>query len=297
MLHQSAAQRGGALRPHQQQHTLWWRAAGTFGPLPRRAARHAPAATAPNLSPATAASTDDDQLTAEQRLHLQLRALPTVSADGLAAAAAAAQPGDASTTQQQQQSQSAQQSQKQQQRQQQRRGPLAWLAARLPAGLPPLDGRLKGLLLLNAMVLLMGSNWVCVKASGDATMTDSMMFMGLRFALASALFIPFLKPDKAIAKAGLEVGAWYAGGYVTQAMALAHTDASRASLLSTFTVLAVPMIAGMSGQRIRPIVWGCSAAALMGTAMLVSPPPGRVCGCAPALALLMLGATTGQQPT
>jgi drug/metabolite transporter (DMT)-like permease len=54
-----------------------------------------------------------------------------------------------------------------------------------------------------------------------------------------------------------------------QALALAHTDASRASLLSTFTVLAVPLIAGLRGQHIRPIVWACSAAALAGTAMLV----------------------------
>lgn len=100
------------------------------------------------------------------------------------------------------------------------------------------------------------------------TMTDGTVFMAMRFALAAALFLPFLKPDIKLAKAGAEIGLWYAGGYVTQALALAHTAASRASLLSTFTVLAVPLIAGLNGAKIRPIVWACAAAALVGTGML-----------------------------
>lgn len=33
-------------------------------------------------------------------------------------------------------------------------------------------------------------------------------------------------------------------------------------------MLAVPIIAGFNGAKIRPIVWACSAAALAGTAML-----------------------------
>lgn len=218
-------------------------------------------------------SSTDDLLTAEQRLQLQLRSLPTVSVDGLSAAAAAASSTAAAAPENRQHQQ--QQHNHTNPPQQQRPGaPLSWLPAplasrlQLPASFPRFDGRLRGLALLNVMVVLMGSNWVCVKASADAHMTDSMMFMAMRFGLAAALFLPFLKLDKKIAKAGLEVGAWYAGGYVTQALALAHTAASRASLLSTFTVLAVPLIAGMSGQRIRPIVWACSAAALAGTAML-----------------------------
>jgi drug/metabolite transporter (DMT)-like permease len=49
-----------------------------------------------------------------------------------------------------------------------------------------------------------------------------------------------------------------------------HTPASRASLLSTFTVLAVPLLAGLSGAKIKPLVWGCGLAALLGTTMLES---------------------------
>ncbi|KAI8471653.1 MAG: hypothetical protein J3K34DRAFT_520340 [Monoraphidium minutum] len=194
---------------------------------------------------------------AEERLHMQLRALPTVTAEALAlaavtapeearAAAAAAAAAAGAAPQQQ--------------------GRLGALLARLPK----FDGRLRGLVLLNLMTVAMGSNWVVVKASAEgATMTDSTVFMALRFALAAALFVPFLKPgDKAITKAGLQIGVFYALGYITQAVALAHTAASRASLLSTFTVLTVPMIAGLCGERIRPIVWVCAAAALAGTGML-----------------------------
>ncbi|GBF87729.1 hypothetical protein Rsub_00440 [Raphidocelis subcapitata] len=139
-------------------------------------------------------------------------------------------------------------------------GPLAWL--------PRFDGRLRGLVLLNAMVLLMGSNWAVLKSADAATLTDTTVFMAMRFMIAAAMFSPWLRPDKEIIKAGVQIGAWYAAGYVTQALALANTAASRASLLSTFTVLAVPIIAGLSGQRIRPVVWAAAAAALAGTAML-----------------------------
>jgi hypothetical protein len=39
----------------------------------------------------------------------------------------------------------------------------------------------------------------------------------MRFALAAAVFLPFLRPRPQIIKAGLEIGVWYAAGYITQA--------------------------------------------------------------------------------
>lgn len=237
-------------------------------PFPRalcrwRCTRTVAVAAVPPLTRLNHGGDSSAAVTAEQQLHLQLRSLPTISTDGLTTAATLA--AQAAAAQAQQQLNQHQQDQEQQQQQHQASGPLAALLVRLPK----FDGRLKGLLLLNVMTLLMGSNWVVVKASADAaTMTDSMTFMAMRFAMASALFLPFLKLDKKVAKAGIEIGFWYAAGYVAQALALASTSASRASLLSTFTVLTVPLIAGLSGQKIKPIVWACSAAALAGTAML-----------------------------
>jgi drug/metabolite transporter (DMT)-like permease len=68
--------------------------------------------------------------------------------------------------------------------------------------------------------------------------------------------------------AGIELGIWSGLGYLAQSEALAFTDASRASLLSTFTVLLVPVLVGLTGQKIRPIVWVCALAALGGTSLL-----------------------------
>jgi hypothetical protein len=53
------------------------------------------------------------------------------------------------------------------------------------------DARLRGLLLLNAMTLLMGSNWVVIKES--AVDMDPWIFTSLRFTLAAAAFLPFLQ--------------------------------------------------------------------------------------------------------
>lgn len=131
------------------------------------------------------------------------------------------------------------------------------------------DPRTRGLIMLNGMTLLLGSNWVVVKQSEAAL--DPYVFTSLRFSLAAALFVPFLQAgwrSPAVRRAGLELGFWSALGYLTQAWALISTDASRASLLSTFTVIGVPMLAGLSGKRIKPLVWACGALAIFGTSLL-----------------------------
>lgn len=46
----------------------------------------------------------------------------------------------------------------------------------------------------------------------------------------------FATGERIVLKAGLELSAWTALGYFTQALGLMTTDASRASFLSTFTV-------------------------------------------------------------
>ena len=148
-------------------------------------------------------------------------------------------------------------------------------------GLGFLPKRLEGLVILNVITLLMASNWSVIKmaaggdgdggASAAGALVDAPIFLALRFALAAAVFVPFLgRADARIARAGLQIGCWYASGYITQALALAGTAASRAALLSSFTVVTVPLLAGLKGAHIRPMVWGCAAAALAGTAMLVS---------------------------
>ena len=67
-----------------------------------------------------------------------------------------------------------------------------------------------------------------------------------------------------VVKAGLEIGLYMAAGYLLQAFALQTSDASRASLLSTFTVLTVPVLAGLNGTKIRPLVWLCCIGSIFG---------------------------------
>lgn len=104
-----------------------------------------------------------------------------------------------------------------------------------------------------------------------AACCPQIVFTSLRFTLAAAAFAPFLArglacPD--VRRSGVEIGLWTAAGYLAQSWALALTPASRASLLSTFTVIAVPCLAGLSGQRVKPLVWACGIAALVGTTLL-----------------------------
>lgn len=132
-----------------------------------------------------------------------------------------------------------------------------------------LSPRMRGLLLLNLLVVLMATNWVVVKEGGNSL--DPFTFAFLRFGVAATAFLPFLKKataDKELVKAGLELGAWTAAGYLTQSLGLAYTDASRASFLSTFTVIVVPLISGFFGKGVKPFVWLSVAAAVFGVSLL-----------------------------
>jgi drug/metabolite transporter (DMT)-like permease len=77
-------------------------------------------------------------------------------------------------------------------------------------------------------------------------------------------------------RAGLELGVWFAAGYITQSAGLLTTDASRASFLSTFTVLVVPLLAGISGRGVSLVTWAACFAALLGVGLLEQngAPPG-----------------------
>ncbi|PSC70106.1 hypothetical protein C2E20_6446 [Micractinium conductrix] len=152
-------------------------------------------------------------------------------------------------------------------------------AAAAPAAVPGLLGRLleivpmsprtQGIVMLNVLVLLVATNWVVVKDVGGSF--DPLGFAFLRFAVAALAFSPFMKAaskDGRIVQAGVELGMWTAAGYITQSLGLLTTDASRASFLSTFTVLVVPLLAGMSGKGVSPVTWASCLAALVGVGLL-----------------------------
>lgn len=110
---------------------------------------------------------------------------------------------------------------------------------------------------------------VVVKDVGESF--DPFTFALLRFSVAAAAFSPFLSTalkDRTILRAGCELGVFMAAGYLAQSQGLASTDASRASFLSTFTVLVVPFLAGLSGSRVRPVTWAAAALSLVGVGLL-----------------------------
>eukprot|EP01026_Neomeris_dumetosa_P002664 TRINITY_DN1071_c0_g2_i2.p1 TRINITY_DN1071_c0_g2~~TRINITY_DN1071_c0_g2_i2.p1 ORF type:complete len:438 (-),score=50.25 TRINITY_DN1071_c0_g2_i2:1407-2624(-) len=129
--------------------------------------------------------------------------------------------------------------------------------------------RVRGLILLNILTLLMASNWVVVKESEVGF--DPFTFAMLRFGVASLALTPFVQKafsNRRLWKAGAELGFWSAVGYMTQAVGLMETDASRASLISTLTVILVPVMAGLSGRGVKPLTWGAGIMALLGVSML-----------------------------
>eukprot|EP01025_Chloroclados_australasicus_P012846 TRINITY_DN1613_c1_g1_i1.p1 TRINITY_DN1613_c1_g1~~TRINITY_DN1613_c1_g1_i1.p1 ORF type:complete len:478 (-),score=50.12 TRINITY_DN1613_c1_g1_i1:1191-2462(-) len=147
-------------------------------------------------------------------------------------------------------------------------------------GLTP---RIRGLILLNILTLLMASNWVVVKESEIGF--DPFTFAMMRFGVASIALVPFVFQNRGVFfgqkpvsletnisskmwKAGIELGFWSAMGYMTQAIGLMETDASRASLISTFTVILVPVLAGLSGRGVKPLTWAAGILAIFGVSML-----------------------------
>ena len=59
-------------------------------------------------------------------------------------------------------------------------------------------------------------------------------------------------------------GVLCAGGYILQAWGLEYTTASRGAFTGTFTVLAVPMLVGLSGRSVPWSTWTAAAVALTG---------------------------------
>ncbi|GAQ80885.1 hypothetical protein KFL_000650180 [Klebsormidium nitens] len=133
------------------------------------------------------------------------------------------------------------------------------------------DARMKGLMLLNLLTFLYGSNVSVLKNS--ATLLDPATFAAGRFGIGSIAFGPWLWKalrDPRIRKAGGELGLWASIAYLTQALALQTSDAGRVSFISTFTVIVVPLLAGLFGKKISPLTWVSAAAALAGVGLLES---------------------------
>ncbi len=138
--------------------------------------------------------------------------------------------------------------------------------------LPRVTPRLRGLVLLNLVMLACASTFVVLKESQAGV--DPFVFSALRFAIAALFFAPFWRRaarDERLVRGGLEVGVWAAGGYLTQSVSMVTAEASRGAFLSGFTVVVVPLLASLCGPERRPVrrsTWASVAASLVGIALL-----------------------------
>eukprot|EP01018_Ginkgo_biloba_P028470 Gb_08975 [translate_table: standard] len=131
--------------------------------------------------------------------------------------------------------------------------------------------KIRSIIVLNILTVVYASNIPVIKEA--EAILDPSLFSVWRFAVASIPFIPFMFRawrDVEIRTAGLELGFWVSVGYLTQGIGLLTTEAGRASFISAFTVIVVPLLDGLLGARIPKITWFGASVALLGIGLLES---------------------------
>ncbi|GMY18288.1 putative transporter [Fagus crenata] len=131
--------------------------------------------------------------------------------------------------------------------------------------------KVRSIILLNVIAIIYASN-IPVLKEVEAIM-DPAAFTVVRFAISAIPFIPFVwqaRGDVYTRNAGLELGFWVSLGYLMQALGLLTSDAGRASFISTFTVVLVPLLDGMFGAEVPALTWFGAVISILGVGMLES---------------------------
>lgn len=134
-----------------------------------------------------------------------------------------------------------------------------------------LSGSLKGMLMLNLGAALFGSNQVVIKTTEESLSPGALS--ALRFVIAAAFFAPDMVKgfkDKELRNSAVELGFWLFAGYTAQAIGLFSTTAARGAFTGTFTVLAVPILVGLSGRRVPWTTWFAAVVAMSGVGLLTT---------------------------
>nr|ACS88373.1 putative protein [Coix lacryma-jobi] len=102
-------------------------------------------------------------------------------------------------------------------------------------------------------------------------LTEPVVFNMVRFVVAAIPFLPFAVRafgDRRVRYAGLELGVWVSLAYLAQAIGLLSSDAGRASFITAFTVIVVPLIDGLLGASIPKLTWFGAIVSLYGVGLL-----------------------------
>lgn len=131
--------------------------------------------------------------------------------------------------------------------------------------------KVRSIILLNVISVVYASNIPVVKEV--ESIMDPATFTVVRFAVSAIPFIPFVLQARGNVKtrnAGIELGFWVSLGYLMQALGLMTSDAGRASFISMFTVIVVPLLDGMLGAVVPARTWFGALMSIIGVAMLES---------------------------
>ncbi|KAI3466978.1 hypothetical protein Pfo_023641 [Paulownia fortunei] len=131
--------------------------------------------------------------------------------------------------------------------------------------------KVRSIILLNVITIIYASNIPVVKEV--EAIIDPEAFTVVRFAVAAIPCIPIVfqaRHDAQTRNAGIELGFWVSLGYILQALGLLTSDAGRASFISMFTVIVVPLIDAMLGSAIPARTWFGALMSILGVAMLES---------------------------
>lgn len=137
-------------------------------------------------------------------------------------------------------------------------------------------------LALLAMAGSCGTNFPLIHIVEESISPSQATF--LRFTCATLPFLPLLaqrlsalewdlRADKTMLP-GLEIGAWCALGYVTQAIGLAQTAPAKGAFICALFMVITPLINGLAGRRVELQAYLAVAIALAGTAVLEGLVPG-----------------------
>ncbi|CAL5228166.1 g11247 [Coccomyxa viridis] len=140
-----------------------------------------------------------------------------------------------------------------------------------PGALLGMSTAVQGMILLNISAALFGSNQVVIKLAEHDISVSALS--ALRFGIAALCFAPAAVRglrNKEMRLTALELGMWLFGGYTAQAIGLEYTTASRGAFTGTFTVLAVPLLVGLSGRKVPWTTWAAAAVALTGVGLLTT---------------------------
>lgn len=131
------------------------------------------------------------------------------------------------------------------------------------------SNKMRSILLLNAITIVYASDIPVIKEV-EAIM-DPAAFSAVRFIMSAIPFLPFVfrsRGDVQTRNAGIELGFWISLGYLLEALGLLTSDAGRASFISLFTVIVVPLLDGLFGSIIPARTWFGVLMSALGVGML-----------------------------